>query len=435
MSTVLMGSADVDPHAEHGYLCCPDCGLLQKLPRTGIRGLNTYCGRCGATLERTRGRSINAALAMCLSALFLLLPMNLLPFLTVDIFGVHHTSIVYSGIAGIAAQGWPVVAVILALELIILPFFRFGFLATVLLGIYHDYHHPHLGKLFRWSERLDQWAMPDVFLIGCVIGYGRVAPFLPISIGIGGYCVLAVSFLTLLTRASLDRREIWRRIGPCCQHLEEGVEYVGCPFCGLPHPKAEAEGQPCRRCGERVWRYRPDTGIRVLALTLAGFFCYPFAYLYPMESNYQLGSLQGYTIMTGVHKLIQANFYVFAAIIFLASVLTPFLKLFGLSWFLISIHGHSQRWLRGKTMLFRVIRQIGRWSHIDVFTVAVFLPLMHLSGLLAVYVGKALPFFLAVVVITMFATEIFDPRLLWQKVDEQQEQDESVFVNTASAES
>lgn len=431
MSVVLTGEPDVKLSTEHGLLCCPDCGLLQHLPAFSSRGMHAYCKRCGATLERTRGRSINAALAVSLSALVLLLPMNLLPFLTVDIFGVQHTSILYSGIAGIAAQGWPLVALILALELIILPFFRFGLLSAVLVGIYHGHHHPELGRLFRWSERLDQWSMPDVFLIGSVIGYGRVAPFLPISIGLGGYCVLAVAFLTLLTRSSLDRREIWRRIGPLCSKVEPGATYIGCPFCGLPHHEDE-EGQTCRRCGERVWRYRPNVESRVLALTLAGFFCYPMAYLYPMESNYQLGSLQGYTIMTGVHKLIEAHFYVFAAIIFFASVLTPLLKLSGLSWFLVSVHRNSYDLLRTKTRWFRVIREIGRWSHIDVFTVAVFLPLMHLSGLLAVYVGKALPFFLAVVILTMFATELFDPRLLWRSVDQLQT---DIYADTASANS
>jgi len=419
MGTVLVGNNDIAPNVGQGFVCCPDCGLLQELDPLLAKGANSYCARCGATLERSRGRSIDAALALTLSALLLLLPANFLPLLQVNIFGVQHTSILYSGIAGIIAQGWPVTGGILILELLILPFFRFTFLTIVLLGVYHGHHHPHLGRFFRWSEQIDQWALLDVFLIGLAIGYGRVAPFLPISLGVGGYCIIAVAFLTLLTRASLDRRELWRRISPQLETIHEGGNgWIGCPFCGLPHPK-DAEGAPCHRCGERVWRFRPSTQTRTLALTLAGFFCYPFAYLYPMESNYQLGSLQGYTIMTGVDKLIEAHFYLFALIIFLASVVTPFLKLFGLSWMLISVHRHSTSRLRLKTQLYRLIRAIGRWSHIDVFTVAVFLPLMHLSGLLAVYVGRALPFFLAVVVLTMFATEAFDPRLLWHALAEE----------------
>ena len=117
--------------------------------------------------------------------------------------------------------------------------------------------------------------------------------------------------------------------------------------------------------------------------------------------------------MTGVMKLIDAHFLLFAAIIFVASILIPLLKLFSLSWFFISVHFHSVKRLKLKTETYRLIKTIGLWSHVDVFTVTVFLPLMHLSGLLAVYVGDALPAFLAVVVLTMIATEIFDPRALW----------------------
>lgn len=85
----------------------------------------------------------------------------------------------------------------------------------------------------------------------------------------------------------------------------------------------DRESHPCPRCGERIWRYKPYGTMRALALTIAGFVCYPFAYLYPMEYNYQLGSLQGYSIMTGVFKLVDAHFLLFAAIIFMASIVTP----------------------------------------------------------------------------------------------------------------
>lgn len=421
IDTALIGVPDAIMDPPKGVVACPDCGLIQNLPSLPSKG-KLECARCGHVLERTAGRSINAALAMTLSALFLLLPANFLPLLKVNIFGVHHTSVLASGIWSVAAQGWPIVAIILALELLILPFLRFTMLAIVLLTLETE-HHPHwLGKMFRWSEQIDQWAMLDVFLIGFGIGYERVAPFLPISIGVGGWCVIGLAFLTMVTRATLERREIWRRIGPTYTCIAPEIPHIGCSFCGLPSP-AHHEGKKCQRCGTPVQRYKTGATMRTLAFTLAGFFCYPFAYLYPMETNYQIGSLHPYTIMTGVMKLVDAHFLIFAVIIFVASILIPFLKLFSLSWFFISINIHSQKRLRLKTQVYRLIKTIGRWSHVDVFTVTVFLPLMHLSGLLAVYVGYALPAFLAVVILTMIATELFDPRVLWAAY--LQEHDES----------
>ncbi|HWB96569.1 MAG TPA: paraquat-inducible protein A, partial [Bryobacteraceae bacterium] len=100
--------------------------------------------------------------------------------------------------------------------------------------------------------------------------------------------------------------------------------------------------------------------------------------------------------------------------IFLFSVVTPLAKLFAMAWFFLSIYRRSAARLRLKARTFRLLHGIGRWSHIDVFIVSVFLPLMKLPGFLSVIVGWALPAFLGVVVLTTLATEFFDPRMLWR---------------------
>ena len=42
---------------------------------------------------------------------------------------------------------------------------------------------PWLGPCFRWAMHLDQWAMPDVFLIGAAVGYSRVMAKMHAEIG------------------------------------------------------------------------------------------------------------------------------------------------------------------------------------------------------------------------------------------------------------
>ncbi|MBN8902368.1 MAG: paraquat-inducible protein A, partial [Rhodospirillales bacterium] len=63
--------------------------------------------------------------------------------------------------------------------------------------------------------------------------------------------------------------------------------------------------------------------------------------------------------------------------------------------------------------LYRGIAEIGRWSNVDVYTIAVFLPLMQFQSIVAVRAAAGAPAFLAVVVLTMFAARAFDPRLMW----------------------
>jgi paraquat-inducible protein A len=100
-------------------------------------------------------------------------------------------------------------------------------------------------------------------------------------------------------------------------------------------------------------------------------------------------------------------------VIFCTSIAIPLLKLCGLTWLVWTTHRHSERGLVLKTRIYRVVSEIGRWSNVDVFTIATFLPIMQFGSLLSVHAGKGAPAFLAVIVLTMLAVRFFDPRLMW----------------------
>jgi len=89
------------------------------------------------------------------------------------------------------------------------------------------------------------------------------------------------------------------------------------------------------------------------------------------------------------------------------------LKLASLGWLLISARMRSRRHLVFKTKLYRAVDEIGRWSSIDVFTIAVFLPLLQFGTLISSRADTGAPAFMLVVVLTMLASQTFDPRMVW----------------------
>ena len=255
--------------------------------------------------------------------------------------------------------------------------------------------------------------MPDVFLIGAVIGYSRVAAKMPMHIGPGGWCLVAAAACSMLTRATLDRRAVWHSIaapGPVASGRG-----LACVECDLILPKA-MEGGRCPRCAAAVHHRRPFSLMRASALVAAGYLLYPVANWFPMSIDIQLGETKRHTIASGVEQLLSAGLWPLALVIFTASIAIPLLKLTGLTWLIWSARRGSSRRPVLKTRLYRVIREIGRWSNIDVFTIAIFLPLMQFSGLVSVQAAKGAPAFLAVIVLTMLAVHVFDPRLIWDPV-------------------
>ncbi len=395
-------------------IACPDCGAVQEMaPIT--RG-HLRCWRCRCVLERAAGRPRGAALACALATLLLLVPGNLLLLMSLSRDGFAGQTFLSSGIAVMWQQGWVPTAIAVALLAIVLPFLRFGLLAAALAWVLLRRPVHWTGWAFRYAEQLDLWAMPDVFLIGCAIGYSRLAPFANVRIGPGGWCFIGAALMAMTTRATLERRRVWRDIG--AEVASGSADAFGCIACERLVP-AGYEGQRCPRCGARLSRGKPNAMRAALALTIAGLLLYPVANLYPISVLDWFAGRSAHTLSSAVSKLIGANLWFLAACVFTTSIAIPFVKLVGMLWFCLSVYRRSTRHLVFKTRFYRFIDELGRWSTMDVFTVVVYMPLVQFGQLASVKVGIGLPALLAVVLLTMFASRAFDPRMLWDAVEPQ----------------
>ena len=389
---------------------CPYCAAIQEMPALPRRG-QLACRICHSVLERRTGRSLDAALACGTAALLLLFPANLLPLLTAVAPGGATARIhLASGCTTIWGQGYPLVAMLCIMMGVVLPFLRFGVLVASLAALRLGRQDRWIGPAFRFADRLDIWAMPDVLLAGSVIGYGRVASYIPVQIGPGGYCFVGAALLAMLTRASLDRRAVWRRIAPPGD--APGPDPIACVACDLVLPAA-MEGRRCPRCAARLHRRMPASLSRVTALVLTGALLLPLAYYFPASALVELGVQYPHTIADGIALLFQHGYWPVGVLICCTSIGIPFGKLIGLGWFCLSVECGSKRWLHFRTSLYRVIDEIGRWSNLDPFTVVIFTPMVQFPGMAFIQVRGGAPIFMIVVVLSMVAARLFDPRLMW----------------------
>jgi paraquat-inducible protein A len=189
-------------------IACIDCGQQQTvLPEPHVE-----CARCGATLEHGFGRSRRAALALSIAVLVLLVPGNLLSFLSTNLLGVSRHSHLISAADGMAQDGWPLLAAFIFLFAVLFPVLRFASL-TLVLGALEIGRQPRwLGPLFRLGMMLQTWAMPDVFLLGLAIAYARLNSSITTHIGPGALCFIAAGVMSLFVRAFLDPQAVWRQI-------------------------------------------------------------------------------------------------------------------------------------------------------------------------------------------------------------------------------
>lgn len=206
--------------------------------------------------------------------------------------------------------------------------------------------------------------------------------------------------------------------------LPAGMAHAQCHACSLVMtiPEEARESRlGCSRCGTVVHRRKPNSLSRTTALLLAAAICYVPANVYPIMAITSFGKVQSDTIFSGVIYLFVHGMWPLALIVFVASIIVPTMKLIGLTALVISIRRRSQWRPQERARLYRIIETVGRWSMVDVYVVTILVALVHLGSIASVEAQTGAFFFGAVVVLTLLAAQSFDPRLIWDSIEDNDE--------------
>ena len=189
-------------------ISCKTCGLIQRLDHVPP-GHKVECARCGELIFRHPGYSRALTASFSLAALFLYVPANIYPVLSMHYLGRETENTVWGGIHALWRDGMWGVAMIVFTASMLVPFLK-------LIGLFFVVTVPNSRwqilrtRIHKTIELMGPWAMLDVFLLAimvAVIRFGRFATVIP---GPGIVAFTAVVVLTLLASASYEPRIIWK---------------------------------------------------------------------------------------------------------------------------------------------------------------------------------------------------------------------------------
>ncbi len=175
----------------------------------------------------------------------------------------------------------------------------------------------------------------------------------------------------------------------------------------------------CCRCGRVIATHPVDSLGRTAAFSLAALIFFVPANIYPILRMDFYGAYSESTVWDGCVTLYRDGQWPIATIVFLASILIPFLKLLGLAFLVLVTKFKSNFWQRERTWIYKIIDVIGPWAMLDVFLLAILVALVKLGQLATVLPGRGLFAFAAMVVLTILASASFDPTLIWDKTERQ----------------
>lgn len=201
--------------------------------------------------------------------------------------------------------------------------------------------------------------------------------------------------------------------------LDAGI--LVCDECHQLEYLIEDEVQHCKRCGSRLHLRRPDSITRTWALLITAAVLYIPANLLPIMTINFFGNGAPSTIMGGVLELIHADMLPIAAVVFIASILVPTFKLVGIALLLYSVQRHQPMSAQQRILMYRFIEWIGRWSMLDIFVIAILVALVNFGNIANIQADTGAIAFCAVVILTMIAAVTFDPRLIWDNTEADEE--------------
>jgi paraquat-inducible protein A len=172
----------------------------------------------------------------------------------------------------------------------------------------------------------------------------------------------------------------------------------------------------CARCGAVLYRHRPDSIERSLALTLAALILFTLSNAFPFLAMKSGGFIQETTLLTGIREFWKQEMYGLSVLVLLTCVLVPLLQMVGLLFILVPLK-LGLRPAAFTARILRLIQEVAPWGMMEVFMMGILVALVKLGHMATIVPGISVFSFGALIFVMAGAFTCLDPHLLWDHLD------------------
>ncbi len=406
-------------HQHDKLVLCPQCDMLVAVPDLE-QGRKAVCPRCSTLLTAKWKEPRNQPTGYAISALMMLFLACLFPFVSMSVAGIVSEITLTQIPKVMYSEDYSSMAVFFLIFVQLVP--AFCMVAIILLCQHVKMARRLKIELARILFKMKTWCMAEIFLAGVLVSFVKLMAYGEVNIGLSflPYCL----FCLFQVRAfqCLDRHWFWNEIEPApaiCQPLQagkpglvQGIRLCQCCTAILPAQQSE-----CPRCHTKGHARRHHSLQYTMALLITSVILYIPANVLPIMVTQALGSHINSNILEGIILLWSSGSYPVALVIFIASIMVPLLKMLAISWLCWDAKSQSSHDSETMHFIYEMVEFVGRWSMIDVFVIAVLSALVRMGQLMSIYPATGAVLFALVVILTMFASMTFDPRLTWDKAN------------------
>jgi paraquat-inducible protein A len=154
--------------------------------------------------DRDARLSARLTLVFSLSALILYFPANIFPFMTLEFYGRHNSSTIWSGVTTLMKQRSYTVAVIVFLASILIPCVKLLILFYLSLTGHNGSHTDFKKGLYNFVEAIGRWSMLDIFLLAIFVALVKLGHWATVTPEKGSLLFALVVVFTMLASYCFD---------------------------------------------------------------------------------------------------------------------------------------------------------------------------------------------------------------------------------------
>ncbi|OCG60910.1 hypothetical protein A9G41_04465 [Gilliamella sp. Nev5-1] len=400
------------------YVLCSHCDLVIELSNIEV-GHKAVCPRCNTTLAKNNSNmKFNATMYAACSLIMIIVGCGFL-FIDIRIVGNFIGISLLDIPKTLFFDKYHYISALFILFVLLFPILNLSIIILLCSKLTLTKYRKR--DLLIVHEKFQHWCMPEIFLTGILVSFVKLMSYGSIGVTSTFWAFCLFVFFYIKSLVIFSPETIWNEIHR--NNFVQGILQAGetgicqnlklCSCCEAILPEHYIK---CPRCKQKSKIRERDKIQWTIALLVTSLILYIPANLFGIMITVVFGSPSSSTIMDGVIYMWQAGDVPVALVIFIASVAIPILKIISLSWlcyFALAVKRKNNHNCLKMKKLYTAVEFIGKWSMIDIFVVSVICSLVRNQQMMGVYPDIGVTFFATVVIITMIASQKFDPRLIW----------------------
>lgn len=193
-------------------IACHECDTLHQIPPLAPGG-TARCRCCGNVLLRNPKGGLDRPIALNVAALILLVLSNLFPFLTLEISGREQSTTIIGASWALYEEGMGALAVVVILTTVLGPALLIGSSLYVLLGVRLRKPLPLIRPALSWISHLEPWGMLDVFMLGVLVSFVKLAGMAEMVVGPALYAFVGLILAEAAASSAFEPHLLWQRLG------------------------------------------------------------------------------------------------------------------------------------------------------------------------------------------------------------------------------